>query len=84
MKGFEVGIWHAVYAPKKTPKPVLDTLVSTMQAGLKEPDFIANLAKLGTEPVPQNQATPAYLEKFLKAEIEKWAPVIKAAGQYAD
>jgi tripartite-type tricarboxylate transporter receptor subunit TctC len=84
MKGFEVGIWHAMYAPKKTPKPVMDTLVTTMQAALKDPDLIANLAKLGTEPVPQNQATPAFLEKHLKAEIAKWAPVIKKAGQYAD
>jgi tripartite-type tricarboxylate transporter receptor subunit TctC len=73
-----------VYAPKKTPKPVLDTLVKTMQAALKDPDLIANLQKLGTEPVPQNQATPEFLEKHLKAEIDKWGPIIKKAGQYAD
>jgi tripartite-type tricarboxylate transporter receptor subunit TctC len=84
MKGFEVGIWHAVYAPKKTPKAVLDTLVPTLQAALKDADLIANLAKLGTEPVPQNQATPAFLEAHLKAEIDKWGPVIKKAGVYAD
>ena len=80
LKGFEVGVWHAVYAPKKTPKPVMDTLVSTMQQALKDPALIGTLAQLGTEPVPQNQATPAYLESFLKAEIDKWTPIIKAAG----
>ena len=84
LKGFEVGVWHGVYAPKKTPKPALDRLVSTMQAALKDPDLIANLAQLGTEPVPQNQATPAYLQSHLKAEIEKWGPVIRKAGVYAD
>lgn len=84
MKGFTVGIWHAVYLPKKTPKPVLDTLVTSMQAALRDPDLIKNLAQLGTEPVPQNLATPAALQAHLKAEIEKWGPIIKKAGVYAD
>ena len=84
MKGFSVGVWHGVYAPKKTPKPVVDALVSTMQAALRDPDLIKNLAMLGTEPVPQNLATPAALQSHLKAEIAKWGPVIKKAGVYAD
>ncbi|OGA01985.1 MAG: hypothetical protein A3H35_16085 [Betaproteobacteria bacterium RIFCSPLOWO2_02_FULL_62_17] len=84
MKGFAVGIWHAVYAPAKTPKRVVDTLVTTMQTALRDPDLIKNLALLGTEPVPQNQATPAFLQAHLKAEIAKWGPVIKKAGVYAD
>ena len=84
MKGFSVGVWHGIYAPKKTPKPVTDTLVSTLQAALRDPDLIKNLAQLGTEPVPQKLATPAALQAHLKAEIDKWGPVIKAAGVYAD
>ena len=84
MKGFSVGVWHGVYAPKKTPKPVIDLLVSTMQAALKDSDLIKNLAQLGTEPVPQNLATPAALQSLLKSEIAKWGPVIKKAGVYAD
>jgi tripartite-type tricarboxylate transporter receptor subunit TctC len=84
LKGFEVGVWHAVYAPRKTPGPVVDRLVSTMQAALKDPGLISNLAQLGTEPVPQNQATPAFLASHLKAEIAKWSPIIKKAGVYAD
>jgi len=84
MKGFSVGVWHGVYAPKKTPKPVTDLLVSTMQAALRDPDLIKNLAQLGTEPVPPNLATPAALQSLLKSEISKWGPVIKKAGIYAD
>jgi len=84
LKDFEVVVWHGVYAPKKTPKPVVDALVSTMQAALRDPDLIKNLAMLGTEPVPQNLATPAALQSHLKAEIAKWGPVIKKAGVYAD
>lgn len=84
MKGFSVGVWHGVYAPKKTPKPVLDTLVSTMQAALQDPDLIKNLAQLGTEPMSQKDATPAALQSLLKSEIAKWGPVIKKAGVYAD
>ena len=84
MKGFSVGVWHGVYAPKKTPKPILDTLVTTMQHALHDADLIKNLAQLGTEPVPQNLATPQALQSHLKAEIEKWGPIIKKAGVYAD
>jgi tripartite-type tricarboxylate transporter receptor subunit TctC len=84
IKGFEVGIWHALYAPKKTPDTAVKTLAGALQTALRDPDLIRNLANLGTEPVPQNRATPEALEKHLKAEIAKWAPIIKAAGQYAD
>jgi tripartite-type tricarboxylate transporter receptor subunit TctC len=84
MKGFTVGVWHGVYAPKKTPTAVLNQLVSTMQVALRDADLIKILAQLGTEPVPQNLATPAALQSHLKAEIDKWGPVIKKAGVYAD
>ena len=84
LKGFSVGVWHGVYAPKKTPKAVTEVLVSTLQAALHDPDLIKNLAQLGTEPVQQNLATPAALQSLLKSEIAKWGPVIKKAGVYAD
>ncbi len=58
--------------------------MSTLQAALKDQALIATLAQLGTEPVPQNQATPAFLQQHLKAEIDKWGPVIRKAGVYAD
>ena len=55
-----------------------------LQESLKDQDLKVNLAKLGTEPVAQNQATPEALRNLLKAEIDKWGPIIKKAGQYAD
>lgn len=84
IKGFEVAIWHGLYAPKGTPKAAIDKLVPALQAALKDPNVVQRFQELGTEPVAQNRATPAALGPFLKAEIEKWAPVIKAAGEYAD
>ncbi len=84
LKGFEVSVWHALYAPKGTPQPVIDTLVKALQAALKDPTLVQRFADLGTEPAPAERATPAYLEKFLAAEIAKWGPIIKKAGQYAD
>ena len=84
LPGFEVAVWHGLYAPKNTPKPVIDKLSAALQEALADPNVIARFAELGTEPVAQGRATPAALEAHLKAEIAKWAPVIKAAGAYAD
>jgi len=84
LKNFEVAVWHGLYAPKGTPKPVLDKLVSALQAAVKDPGFKARLAELGAEPVSVEKATPEGLRKHLAAEIDKWGPVIKAAGIYAD
>ena len=84
LKGFEVAIWHALYAPKGTPQPVIDTLVKANQAALRDEGVIKRFADLGTEPVSPDKATPAYLQKFLAAEIAKWGPIIQKAGQYAD
>ncbi len=84
LPSFEVGVWHGMWAPKGTPKPAMDKLVAALQTALKDPNVISKFAELGTEPVPAAQATPAALQAHLKAEIEKWAPVIKKAGIYAD
>ncbi len=84
MKGFEVGIWHALYAPKGTPKAAIDKLVSSLQAGSKEPDFAKRMADLGATVYPSDRMTPAVLATHLKAETERWGPIIKKAGVYAD
>jgi tripartite-type tricarboxylate transporter receptor subunit TctC len=84
LKGFEVAVWHGLYLPKGTPKPVVDRLVGALQAAVKDPGFRAKLAELGAEPVPVEKANPDALQKHLKAEIDKWGPIIKAAGVYAD
>lgn len=84
LKGFNVSVWHAMYAPKGTPKPVMDKLVAALQTSLKNPDVIRRFSELGTEPVMQQYATPEALQKFLGMEINKWTPLIRKAGIYAD
>ena len=84
LKNFEVVVWHGLYAPKGTPKAVLDKLNVALLAAVKDPGFREGLAKLGAEPVPVEKATPASLQKHLKAEIDKWGPIIRKAGVYAD
>jgi tripartite-type tricarboxylate transporter receptor subunit TctC len=84
LKGFEVTVWHGMCAPHGTPKPVMDKLVAALQAALKDPSVVSKFNELGTEPVPQNLATPQALEAHLKSEIAKWQPIIKKAGVYAD
>jgi len=84
LKGFEVGIWHGLYAPKGTPKPVIDKLVAALQESVKDDTVKKRFADLGAQTMPVSQATPEALRKHLKAEIEKWGPLIKKAGVYAD
>jgi tripartite-type tricarboxylate transporter receptor subunit TctC len=84
LKDFEVVVWHGLYVPKGTPKPALDRLNAALQDSIKDADFKANLAKLGAEPVSADRAKPEALQKLLTAEIAKWGPIIKKAGQYAD
>jgi len=84
LKGFNVTIWHGLYAPKGTPKPVLDKLNTALRAALKDPEFIKREEALGAVVVTDGRLGGAEHKKFVEAEIAKWGPVIKAAGQYAD
>jgi tripartite-type tricarboxylate transporter receptor subunit TctC len=84
LKGFEVSIWHALYAPKGTPKPVIDKLTKALQEALKDGTVKQRFGELGTEPVAENRATPEAHRAHLKAEIDRWGPIIKKAGVYAD
>jgi len=84
LPGFEVGVWHGLYAPKGTPKPVVDALASALRASLRDPNVVKRFNDLGTEPVPTNQATPEALRTHLKQQIDLWGPIIKKAGAFAD
>jgi tripartite-type tricarboxylate transporter receptor subunit TctC len=84
LKGFEVSVWHGLYAPKGTPKPVVDTLTKALQVALKDATVKKRFADLGTEPVEEKRATPEALRAQLKAETDKWGPIIKKAGVFAD
>ena len=84
LKGFEISVWHGVYAPKGTPKPVIDKLVSALQASVQDAQFKSRIGELGAQAVSKDKVTPAALASHLKAEIEKWSSIIKKAGVYAD
>ena len=84
LKGFEVTIWHGLYAPKGTPADVQAKLNAALKAALKDPEFIKKQEGLGAVVVTDKRMEPAEHKKFVAAEIAKWSPVIKAAGVYAD
>jgi len=84
LKGFNVTIWHAMYAPKGTPKPVLDKLNAALKTALKDPDFLKREEALGAVVVTDARVNPAEHKKFVESEINKLGTAIKAAGQYAD
>jgi putative tricarboxylic transport membrane protein len=84
LKGFEVSIWHALYAPKGTPKPAIDRLVAALKEAVQDPGVKQRFSELGAVAVSPDRVDPAVLQRFLKSEIDKWGPIIKKAGQYAD
>ena len=84
LKGFEVKVWHGMYAPKGTPKPVLDKLTAALQTAMQDTMVKQRLADLSSEIVPVDKMNANGLKSHLEAEIAKWGPVIKKAGVYAD
>ena len=84
LKGFEVTIWHGLYAPKGTPADIQAKLNAALKTALKDPDFIKKQEGLGAVVVTDKRMEPAEHKKFVAAEIAKWSPIIKAAGVYAD
>ena len=84
LKDFEVVVWHGIYAPKGTPKPIIEKMNAAVRTALKDPDVIKRMDDLGAEIVPDAGNTPEALRVWLKSEIDKWGPVIKAGGKFAD
>ena len=84
LPGFEVGVWHILYAPKHTPADVVAKLQSALQAAIKDPAFAAKMKDLGAEIMPADRQTSAGAKALLTTEIAKWSPIIQAAKAYAD
>jgi tripartite-type tricarboxylate transporter receptor subunit TctC len=76
---FDVTTRYGLYAPRNTPKPIVDTLVAALQKAPKDPALVNRCAELSMTPVEEDRP-PAALERVLKAEIEKCDRIIKAAG----
>ena len=80
LPGFYFSFWHAMWAPKGTPKPIIAKLNAAVVAALADPATRKKLTDLAQVIYPPDQQTPEALHAFQKAEIEKWWPIIKAAG----
>ena len=84
LKNFELSAWHALWAPKGTPKQIIEQLSRALQVAIKDPNVTKTFADLGAVPVKEADATPGALQARMKTEVARWGPIIKAAGQYAD
>ena len=84
LKGFQVVVWHGIYAPKGTPAAVIDKVNAAVRGALKDPVVQQRMAELGAEIVPEAKQTPEGLRSWLKAETDRYGTMIRQAGVYAD
>jgi len=84
LPGFYASVWNALWVPKGTPKEAIAKLNAAVVAALADPDTRQKLLDLAQVIYPPEQQTPQALHAFQKAEIEKWWPIIKAAGIKAE
>jgi tripartite-type tricarboxylate transporter receptor subunit TctC len=84
LKGFDLSIWHGLYAPKGTPPAVIAQLNTALKAALKDPDFIKKQEGLGAVVITDKRTDPAAHKAYVIAEMAKLKPVIEAAGKFAD
>ena len=80
MPGFHASLWYGLWVPRTTPKDVVEKLNAAVLDALASAPVRARLAELGDEIPPRDHQTPEALAVFQKAEIEKWWPIIRAAG----
>jgi tripartite-type tricarboxylate transporter receptor subunit TctC len=80
LPGFYFSFWHALWAPKGTPKDVVAKLNSAATTALADPAIRQKLVDLAQEIFPREQLTPEALAAFQQSEIDKWWPIIKAAN----
>ena len=80
MKGFDVKVWHGIYAPLGTPKPVLEKLNAALKKALTDPDLKARLDSSNIDIVPVAKQNGEALKSHLDAEINRWGPIIRKAN----
>jgi tripartite-type tricarboxylate transporter receptor subunit TctC len=80
--GYECYTWNAILAPARTPAPVIGALSEAMRKALADPLILKRLETAGVDPTPDS--TPEKLGAFIRAELAKWAPIIKASGAHVD
>jgi len=79
-----VSLWHALWMPKGTPKDIIAKLNAAAVEAMADPEVRARLIALGQDIPPRDMQTPEALAVYHRAEIEKWWPIIKAAGIKAE
>jgi tripartite-type tricarboxylate transporter receptor subunit TctC len=84
LKGFEVKVWHGMYAPKGTPAPVLKKINTALRFAMADPVIKQRLADLSSDIPSSDKMTADGLKDHLKLEINKWGPIIRKAGVSAD
>jgi tripartite-type tricarboxylate transporter receptor subunit TctC len=84
LKGFEVKVWHGVYAAKGTPRDITEKLTRALREALTDAAVVKRMADLSSDIPPADKISPEGLRTHLQAEIAKWGPVIKKAGVFAD
>lgn len=84
LPGFNVTVWHGLYAPRGTPPDVLARLNAAMRRALKDPDLIKRQEALGLRVVTDSRLAPSGHKTFVQAEMERWTKVIKDSGETAE
>jgi len=84
LKDFEVVVWHGIYGPKGVPPEAISKFNAALQDALKDPAVVNKIKELGAVIEPPSRQTPEALQAWLKSEIDKWGPLLRSAGQYAD
>jgi tripartite-type tricarboxylate transporter receptor subunit TctC len=79
-----LAVWHGVYAARGTPAPVVERLAQTLRAALADAAVVARIESLGGSVEPVDRINPATHRALLAAEVERWRPIIRANGEYAD
>jgi|SRR5882757_6647442 len=84
LPGLYLPVWSGMWVPKDTPKDIIDKLNGAVVESLADATVRKRLADIGQEIYPREQQTPEALRAYHKAEIEKWWPIVKAAGIKAE
>jgi tripartite-type tricarboxylate transporter receptor subunit TctC len=84
VSGVHASLWHGLWVPKATPKAVIARLSAAVVEAFADRTVRQRLAPLGQEIFPRDQQTPEALASLHKSEVEKWWPIIKAAGIKAE
>jgi len=80
--GFECYTWNAILAPARTPAPIVTQLAGAMAKAMADPAVVKRLQDAGVDPTPGQ--TPEKTAEFIKTELAKWAPIIRASGAHVD